>query len=46
MNSLGLVCHWFCRTIEGSVNITACKIPAFQPGKEEELSSSNVQFGK
>ena len=46
MNSLGLVYHWFCRAIEGSVNIRACKIRAFQPGKEEELSSSSFQFGK
>ena len=44
MNLLVLVYHWFCRAIESSGNIRACKTPAFQPGKEEELPSSNFQF--
>ena len=37
MNSLVLVYHWFCRATEGSV---------YKFGKEEELPSSNFQFGK
>ena len=31
---------------EGSVYNMACRIIALQPGKEEELLSSNVQLGK
>ena len=46
MNSLGLVYHWFCRAIEGSVtvNISSCKIRAFQPEKEEELSFMFIRW--
>ena len=45
-NSLVLVYHWFCRATEGSVYVRACKIRAFQSGKEKELVSSNFHFEK
>ena len=46
MNSLVPVYHWFFRATEGSVYSRACKSFAFQSGKEEELPSSNFEFGK
>ena len=45
MNSLGLVYHWFCRAIEGSMNISDVKFVHSNLEKRNCLSSSNFQFG-